>query len=212
MNLVNEIDNLKQMVLKMSDVVVSNIEIAINNYLGKTDEMVNDDLVDKFERLIEEMCLNILLKERAYASDLKQLTGILKLVSDLERIGDHAEDIITFSHKLKENNKEVLHDEKIENLASFIVDMLNKAVNSYINEDIEQAKKVIDLDNYVDKKYEELIEELAHNKTSDEFYLSFAIYTTLVVKYLERIADHSVNIAEWVIYIKSGYYKDKKIY
>ena len=212
MNLVNEIDNLKQMVLKMSDVVVSNIETAINNYLGKTDEMVNDDLVDKFERLIEEMCLNILLKERPYASDLKQLTGILKLVSDLERIGDHAEDIITFSHKLKENNKEVLHDEKIENLASFIVDMLNKAVNSYINEDIEQAKKVIDLDNYVDKKYEELIEELAHNKINDEFYLSFAIYTTLVAKYLERIADHSVNIAEWVIYIKSGYYKDKKIY
>ena len=135
MKLETEIDNLKQMVLKMSDVVVDNIDISINNYLGKTDDIVNDDIVDKFERLIEEMCLNILLKERPYASDLKQVTGILKLVTDLERIGDHAEDIITFSNKLKGVPGDPKHHDNIDNLAQFVIDMLKKAVNSYINAD-----------------------------------------------------------------------------
>lgn len=212
MKLETEIDNLKQMVLKMSDVVVDNIDISINNYLGKTDDIVNDDIVDKFERLIEEMCLNILLKERPYASDLKQVTGILKLVTDLERIGDHAEDIITFSNKLKGVPGDPKHHDNIDNLAQFVIDMLKKAVNSYINADTKTAQEVIDSDDYVDQRYDEIVEELAHGKIEDKSYLPFAIYSTLVVKYLERIADHSVNIAEWVIYIESGFYKDKKIY
>lgn len=212
MKLINEIENLKQMVLKMSDVVVDNINLSINNYLGKNEDIVNDDIVDKFERLIEEMCLTILLRERPYASDLKQVTGILKLVTDLERIGDHAEDIITFSNKLKGVQGITKHLESIDKLAQYVIDMLKKSVNSYINSDIKLAQEVIDADDYVDKTYENIVEELAHPNKEDENYLPFAIYSTLVVKYLERIADHSVNISEWVIYIESGFYKDKKIY
>ncbi len=212
MKLIDEIENLKQMVLKMSDVVVDNINLSINNYLGKNEDIVNDDIVDKFERLIEEMCLTILLRERPYASDLKQVTGILKLVTDLERIGDHAEDIITFSNKLKGVQGITKHLESIDKLAQYVIDMLKKSVNSYINSDIKLAQEVIDADDYVDKTYENIVEELAHPNKEDENYLPFAIYSTLVVKYLERIADHSVNISEWVIYIESGFYKDKKIY
>ncbi len=212
MKLVDEIENLKQMVLKMSDVVVDNINLSINNYLGKNEDIVNDDIVDKFERLIEEMCLTILLRERPYASDLKQVTGILKLVTDLERIGDHAEDIITFSNKLKGVQGITKHLESIDKLAQYVIDMLKKSVSSYINSDVKLAQEVIDADDYVDKTYESIVEELAHPDKEDEFYLPFAIYSTLVVKYLERIADHSVNIGEWVIYIESGFYKDKKIY
>lgn len=212
MKLIDEIENLKQMVLKMSDVVVDNINLSINNYLGKNEDIVNDDIVDKFERLIEEMCLTILLRERPYASDLKQVTGILKLVTDLERIGDHAEDIITFSNKLKGVQGITKHLESIDKLAQYVIDMLKKSVSSYINSDIKLAQEVIDADDYVDKTYENIVEELAHPNKEDENYLPFAIYSTLVVKYLERIADHSVNISEWVIYIESGFYKDKKIY
>ena len=212
MKLIDEIENLKQMVLKMSDVVVDNINLSINNYLGKNEDIVNDDIVDKFERLIEEMCLTILLRERPYASDLKQVTGILKLVTDLERIGDHAEDIITFSNKLKGVQGITKHLESIDKLAQYVIDMLKKSVSSYINSDIKVAQEVIDADDYVDKTYENIVEELAHPNKEDENYLPFAIYSTLVVKYLERIADHSVNISEWVIYIESGFYKDKKIY
>ncbi len=212
MKLSDEIENLKQMLLKMGDVVVDNIDISLNNYLGKTDEIVNDDVVDKFERLIEEMCLTILLRERPYASDLKQVTGILKLVTDLERIGDHAEDIVTFSNKLKEVKVRTKHLEAIDELAKFVIDMLKKSINAYINSDVKLAQSIIDSDDYVDNKYDEIVESLGHPENEEEGYLPFAIYSTLVVKYLERIADHSVNIAEWVIYIVSGFYKDKKIY
>ncbi len=212
MKLKDEIENLKQMVLKMGDVVVDNIDSSINNYLGKTNELVNDDIVDKFERLIEEMCLTILLRERPYASDLKEVTGILKLVSDLERIGDHAEDIITFTNKLKEVNIRTKHLEAIDNLAQYVLNMLKNSIKAYINSDTKLAQEIIDSDDYVDNKYDEIVESLAHIESKEQGYLPFAIYSTLVVKYLERIADHSVNIAEWVIYIVSGFYKDKKIY
>ena len=94
MKIQNELEYLKQMLLKMSDVVVDNITEAINVYTGKNKEaMINDDMVDQYERLIEEICITILLKERPYARDLKEVTGILKLVADVERIGDHVVNI-----------------------------------------------------------------------------------------------------------------------
>ena len=90
--------------------------------------------------------------------------------------------------------------------------MINRAIKAYIEKDYNLAKEVIADDDYVDEKYLEIIENLRNKENIDKDYLSFAIYTTLVVKYLERIADHSVNIAEWVVYISSGYYKDKMIF
>ena len=211
MSITNEMQELKEQVLKMCTVVVKNINDAIMYYLGKTNEVtVNDDLVDQYERLIEEMCVNVLLKERLFAKDLKEVTGALKLVSDLERIGDHAEDIVEFAKKLERFDETRV--EEIEGLSEFVINMINKAIKSYINKDYAMAKEVIIDDDYVDAKYEQIIESLGKQENIDKSYLPFAIYTTLVVKYLERIADHSVNIAEWVIYISSGYYKDKMIF
>ncbi len=213
MTIKNEIDNLKTQVLRMSEICIQNINDAINFYLGKESHIqeINDDLVDRFERLIEEMCVNILLRERLYASDLKEVTGILKLVSDLERIGDHALDIYEFSLKL-EPYKDLKLDE-IEGLSLFVVKMIENSIKAYVNKDYELAEKVIKDDDYVDEKYAEIIDKLSKNEYSiDGKCLPFAIYTTLVVKYLERIADHSVNISEWVVYISNGFYKDKKIF
>ena len=211
MKIQNELEYLKQMLLKMSDVVVDNITEAINVYTGKNKEaMINDDMVDQYERLIEEICITILLKERPYARDLKEVTGILKLVADVERIGDHAEDIYNFATKL--NHLPSKHSEAVDELAKYVIEMLKNSILAYINQDLCLANKVIDSDDYVDRTYDAIVEELAHQEKVDKEYLPFAIYTTLVVKYLERIADHCVNVAEWVIYIVSGYHKDKKIY
>lgn len=210
MILKDEMENLKQLVLKMSDFVVLNINDSINYYFGKSNiKEINDDLIDQYERLIEEMCINILLRERPYARDLKEVTGVLKLVSDLERIGDHAEDIFSFAKKIETLNEDRI--EGIEELSNYVINMLNNSIKAFINKDYKLANEVIDADDYVDKKYLELIDSLGTKESSDEKYVLFAIYTTLVVKYLERIADHSVNIAEWVVYILSGFYKDKAI-
>ncbi|HCX08462.1 MAG TPA: phosphate transport system regulatory protein PhoU [Acholeplasmatales bacterium] len=213
MNLREEMESLNQLVLKMSDAVVTNITEAINYYLEKCDHVeINDDLIDQYERLVEEMCVNILLKERPFAKDLKEVTGVLKLVSDLERIGDHAEDIYDFATKLIGYKEKEEKNTEIENLSVFVMQMINRAIKAYIEKDYNLAKEVIAYDDYVDEKYLEIIGNLRNKENIDKDYLSFAIYTTLVVKYLERIADHSVNIAEWVVYISSGYYKDKMIF
>lgn len=213
MNLREEMESLNQLVLKMSDAVVTNITEAINYYLEKCDHVeINDDLIDQYERLVEEMCVNILLKERPFAKDLKEVTGVLKLVSDLERIGDHAEDIYDFATKLIGYKEKEEKNAEIENLSVFVMQMINRAIKAYIEKDYNLAKEVIADDDYVDEKYLEIIGNLRNKENIDKDYLSFAIYTTLVVKYLERIADHSVNIAEWVVYISSGYYKDKMIF
>ena len=213
MNLQEEMEQLNELVLKMSDAVVRNITEAIDFYLEKCQNVeINDDLIDQYERLIEEMCINILLKERPYAKDLKVVTGVLKLVSDLERIGDHAEDIYDFASKLKGHKQKVKNNKEIENLSLFVMQMIKKSIKAYILKDYNLANEVINDDDYVDQKYLEILESFANKQDIPKDYVSVAIYTTLVVKYLERIADHSVNIAEWVVYISSGYYKDKMIF
>ena len=104
MKLEEEIDHLCQMMVKMSEQVIENLKNALDIYYNfdeKKLDLINDDIVDLHERLIEETCLNIMLRERPYARDLRMVSGILKCVEDVERLGDHAEDIRDFAVKLK---------------------------------------------------------------------------------------------------------------
>lgn len=207
MMLEKEIENLNQYVLKMADIVLENIKIAFKAYKKDSEvSTINDDLVDHYERLIEELCLDILIKERPYSKDLRVVSGVLKLVSDLERIGDHAEDVMEFTTYLKKENDTVCKE--VDEMVEICLGMVENSISSYINLDIAKANDVIKTDDVVDKMYYAAIDRLIKKDSTK----SFAIYTTLVVKYIERIADHAVNIAEWVIYIANGYYKDKKIF
>ena len=99
---------------------------------------------------------------------------------------------------------------EVKDLFEIVMRMFHNAIRCFVNKDEELAKSVIEKDELVDELYEKKLDELI-TKWENKQDSSFAIYNTLVVKYLERIADHSVNIAEWVIYIIKGYYKDKQI-
>lgn len=209
-NIDKELDQLNQLVLKMADMVEKNIEIAMDYYFkGKETDNIDDDLVDGMERFIEESCLDIMIKERPFAKDLRRLTGILTLVEDIERIGDHAEDIYNFSKKLKKT--ESVMKIEVRELFELSIKMFHDAIRCFVSKNVDLAHEVISLDDVVDELYETKLDELIA-KWESKVDSSFAIYNTLVVKYLERIADHAVNIAEWVIYIASGYYKDKQIF
>ncbi len=211
MQLTREIEHLNQMLLKMADVVQNNIQMAFDVYKNHKEIIaINDDIVDQYERLIEEICLDILIKERPYAKDLREVSGILKLIADLERIGDHAEDIMEFNCKLKD--MDIPQISEIANMLSTTLTMVTSAIESFIKKDIAMAEEVIQADDVVDQYYSNIISELVMPHEDEKNWLPFAIYTTLVVKYIERIADHAVNIAEWVIYIINGFHKDKKIY
>jgi phosphate transport system protein len=213
MKLDNEIEHLTQMIIKMAEVVVDNLKIAVDLYHEYDEDkalLINDDVVDLHERLIEEMCLTIMLRERPYASDLRKVSGILKLVSDLERLGDHAEDLRDFAKKLQkvEHHNCLLLNESTTKAFSMVED----AVTSFVNNDIELAQNVISRDDEIDMLYDKSVDRIIQHLDDKDYSNAFAVYTTLVVKYIERIADHAVNIAEWVVYILSGYHKDKQIF
>ena len=210
MHIDQELEHLNQMLLKMGDLVTNNIQNAFKFYLKEPgDYTVNDDLVDHYERVIEEVCLNVIMKEHPYAKDLRKVTGILKLIADLERIGDHAEDIVYFTKKIASFDDRL---EDIKGMVDFVLKMLNDALLSYINKDINLARDVISRDSVVDNFYDETIEKLVTDTKSRLHEPGFAVYTTIIIKYLERIADHCTNIGEWVVYIISGFYKDKQFF
>jgi phosphate transport system protein len=207
-----ELAKLNQMLYQMANVVEKNIHDAIYHYAHLEDAAqacINDDIIDRFERLIEEMCLDIMIKEKLYAKDLRIVTGILKMTSDLERIGDHAEDIMEYNLKLLETPR--VKVERIEKMASLAISMVDDSILCFVKEDIELAKEVIQRDDEVDQLYAEVQDELIADLENGIISPKFAIHTTFIVKYIERIADHAVNIAEWASYVKSGFYKDKKI-
>lgn len=207
MRLEKEVENLNHLLLKMTDVVLNNLKISFAAYLKEGNiEVINDDLVNQYERLIEELCLDILVRERPYSKDLRIISGILKLVSDVERLGDHAEDIMEFASRLFEDKNEVFEGSK--QMMYICFKMVEDAINSYVRLDTKKAEEVIKKDDLMDDLYKKLIVQI----TKLELNHSYLVYTTIVIKYLEKIADHAVNIAEWVIYIVNGYYKDKTIF
>lgn len=212
MKLEEEIDHLCQMTVKMSEQVIENLKNALDIYYNfdeKKLDLINDDIVDLHERLIEETCLNIMLRERPYARDLRMVSGILKCVEDVERLGDHAEDIRDFAVKLK---NEAHHEiAELDQAIDVTIKMVNDSVQSFVNKDIKLANDVIKRDDIVDELYEQCLSTIIENDKK-EYSSEFSVYTTLIVKYIERIADHAVNISEWVVYILSGYYKDKQIF
>lgn len=203
-----ELEDLNEALLQMSSQVLENLKKALDYYFNQSVCEVNDDEIDQFERKIESECVKILLHERPYARDLKEVTGILKLVEDIERIGDHAEDIVTFLKKL--NEKKGDYNSEVLELSDIVIGMYEDAIKSYKENNIELAQRVINRDDDVDRRYEKIIDDLA-NVNSKKGTICVEIYTAIVVKYLERIADHSVNVCEWLIYIVNGYHKDAVI-
>ena len=204
MNIDKEINNLVNYTMKMGELVLDNLQLAMSTYYHYDEETankINDDVVDANERLIEEMCLNLMLKERPFARDLRVVSGIL---------GDHAEDIKAFAKKLKDY--EYVSIKKLDEAYKESTKMVLDSISSLVNRDEAQAYEVIKNDDKVDTLYEEALEEIIEGSKENKYPIEYSIYTTLITKYIERIADHAVNVAEWVIYILRGFHKDKQIF
>ena len=213
MEIREKINLISENLLKMFETTISYLNNAFsyyNNEANKKDEMVNDDIIDRLERQIEEDCLLVILKERPFAGDLRKVTGYFKLVEDIERLGDHAEDIAWVSKNLYKA-KEAYRSPNVEKIINVSLSMVNDAYKSLATGDSELAKDAIKRDDIVDTLYLDLLKEIPVSKEKYALNDAYVIYTTLLVKYVERIADHASNIAEWAVYIQNGYYKDKVI-
>ena len=163
-----------------------------------------DGEIDQMERDIESLCLKLLLQQQPVARDLRQISAALKIITDMERIGDQASDIAEIILAMLAEGyvpEDVGH---IREMARETIKMVTESVDSYVRQDIEPARAVIAHDDTIDRYFTQvkavLIQKIAEAPTVGEHALDLL----MIDKYLERIGDHAVNIAEWVIFSVTG--------
>ena len=165
-----------------------------------------DAEIDQKERGIESMCLKLLLQQQPVAKDLRQISAALKMITDMERIGDQAEDIseiIDFLGNRRSDDTLLLGE-----MAESAVKMVTESVDAFVKSDLELAKKVVADDDIVDDYFVKVKRQLIKRITDVPSDGEYALDLLMIAKYFERIADHAVNIAEWVIFSVTGVHKE----
>ena len=197
-----EMGNLCEQVISMTYKVLMD-----EDYEAAKELIEKDSLIDLKERDIESLCLKLLLQQQPVASDLRKVSAALKMITDMERIGDQAADIAEII--LTSNIKAPGLDIPIGRMAEATVRMVTDSVNAYVWQDLDTAQKVMEYDDVVDDLFDsfrkELIQKINENVKNGEM----ATDMLMVAKYFERIGDHATNIAEWVIYSITGKHEDE---
>ena len=193
------------------DAVSSAIEALEKNDIVSADSALDTDAeIDQKERDIERMCMKLLLQQQPVARDLRQISAALKMITDMERIGDQASDIAEII--ITEDKSEAQDIPMIIKMSEAASKMVRDSVNAYVEKDLDLARKVMENDDVVDELFEEvkttLINFIAENKGLQGVE---AIDLIMVAKYLERIADHATNIAEWVEFSITGIHKSSVV-
>lgn len=199
-----QLRNLNDEMIQMGTMIEENIQEAIDA-LVKSDVkkareiMDKDSLIDQKQRDIESICFNLLIQQQPVAKDLRAITAAMKMVTDMERIGDHASDISEITIMLSDADKTGSYDTIIE-MASEASVMLIESIDAFTEKNAEKAKNVIEHDDVVDDLFCKVKDELIELIKSDPKRGEQEIDMLMIAKYLERIGDHATNIAEWVIY------------
>ncbi len=186
------------------EVMIGKVEAAIRDCdIDIASEVIEgDDLIDAMESKIEKECIDMIAKQQPVARDLRRVSACMRLISDMERIGDHCEDICEYIIEMKKTDEKIVSD-NFYKMFKTMQQMLHKTIKSFAKENIEVAKSVVAMDDIVDQLFIEEIakakEELVAGKNVD-----FVVNYILIVKYVERMADHAANIAEWVHYLVGG--------
>lgn len=162
--------------------------------------------IDRKEHTIETLCLKLLLQQQPVAKDLRQISAGLKMITDMERIGDQAEDIAEIIPFVE--NRPVMIDMLLHDMAKAAINMVTESVDSFVGQNIDLAKRVITdddvVDNYFTQIKQTLITEIIDNPKDGEC----SIDLLMIAKYFERIGDHATNIAEWVVFSVTGVHKE----
>lgn len=167
-----------------------------------------DKEIDVKERVIESLCLKLLLQQQPVAKDLRFISAALKMITDMERIGDQAADISEIVIILSDKTY-IKKLEHIPQMASVTIKMVTKSVDAFVNRDLELVRAVVEMDDKVDELFDEVKEELIELIGKSPENGEQAIDLLMIAKYFERIGDHAENIAEWVEFAITGIHKHK---
>ena len=164
-----------------------------------------DAEIDRMEHTIESLCLRLLLQQQPVARDLRQISAALKMITDMERIGDQAADIAEIVKYMAD--REIPNAQHLKNMSEFAMGMLSSSINAFVEQNADKARKVILDDDVVDSYFErvkaDLIESLSQGEADKEAG-QFLLDILMIAKYIERVGDHATNIAEWVVYGLTG--------
>ena len=197
--------NLNQELIQMGAACEEIIDLAaksLTDYSPELEEKTKQvgAVIDESERTIETICLKLLLRQQPVASDLRQISAAMKMITDMERIGDQAEDIVDLIPKMSGSAEEG----PLEKMARAAQTMVTEAVDAYVKQDLALAKKVMGDDDIVDAYFNQvksdIIAMIAANPEDGEYALDLL----MIAKYFERIGDHCTNIAEWVEFSVTG--------
>ena len=203
----DELSLLNTELIKMGALCERAVRSALNVYfLGKkADAETANKLekeIDSKERDIEDLCMKLILRQQPVAGDLRLISSAIKMISDMERIGDQAQDIADIAINL--DSEEINDHVHIRNISETALSMVSKRIDAFVKKDVSTAEEVIKMDDIVDEGFDKIKEELIQAVREDSKKSEEYIDILMIAKYIERIGDHAVNIAEWVEYSVTG--------
>lgn len=199
---------LQQMSMLVEKQIYGSMIVLKNHDLALADEVIQgDDKVDELNRIIEEECIKFIATEQPLAKDLRNVFTASKIVTDLERMADHAVDICKITKKISHImfNEDML---LLWDMEEKVRKMINLSITSYIEGDIDKAYEICTMDDKVDELYRTIFNNILKNIKVDESIINSSAQLLFVAKFLERIGDHVTNICEWTIFSKKGTYVD----
>lgn len=209
-----ELELLNTELIEMGLLIEHAIEKAVEALIKKDEVLAReaikfDEIIDEKEKDIERLCLKLLLQQQPVATDLRLISTALKMITDMERIGDHASDIseITLRFIDKEYIKKLEH---VHQMAKATIKMVKDSIDAFVARDLVLAYAVEDYDDVVDDLFNTVKNELIDLIREDVNNGEQAIDFLMIAKYFERIGDHAVNIAEWVAFSITGKHKNER--
>jgi phosphate transport system protein len=214
-NYEHELNLLNDDIKEMGHMVENSIEqcfIAFEDQdFEKAEDIIKGDrTINDLERSIEARCLSIILRQQPVAGDLRVVSSALKVVTDLERIGDHASDIAELILRIK--GEQVYHVVRhIPAMAAAAREMVRSSIEAFIAQDVETAKQIEKQDDVVDELFSKVKDDVVDLLKKSSEHIDQCIDLLMVAKYLERIGDHAVNVCEWTEFSKTGALKNVRI-
>jgi phosphate transport system protein len=210
-----ELDLLNNELIEMGNLIESSIEAAVCALTQKNIDLARrvvegDREINDMEKAIESRCLKLLLLQQPVARDLRLISSALKMITDMERIGDQASDISEITIRLVNETyiKELIH---IPQMAEATIKMVKESIDAFVKRDLELVIDVIAYDDVVDELFDIIKDELIQHLRDNIDYGEQAIDLLMIAKYFERIGDHAQNIAEWVYFAIKGEHYNKDV-